>query len=164
MHSILVRYLQHKSVTCKPTTVSCLATRLAHFGTVIAAIDPDATPATLTRTMHIEPWMHALTRAENTKSGGVLSRAEQARRILAVANFLREISEWDWPEAPARPLRRGRELADRLDGLATLRQSQGLPALSVATGAGGFYTPVNTAITTGQYFHVRRGAHNAAPA
>lgn len=104
MHSILVRYLQHKSVTCKPTTVSCLATRLAHFGTVIAAIDPVATPATLTRTGHIEPWMHALTRVENTKSGGVLSRAEQARRILAVANFLREISEWDWPEAPARTL------------------------------------------------------------
>ena len=38
------------------------------------------------------------------------------------------------------------------------------PAYTVATGAGGFYTPVNTAITTGQYFHVRRGAHNAAPA
>jgi integrase len=104
MHSILVRYLQRKSVTCKPTTVSCLATRLAHFGTVIAAIDPVATPATLTRTGHIEPWMHALTKSENTKSGGVLSRAEQARRILSVANFLREISEWDWPEAPARPL------------------------------------------------------------
>ena len=38
------------------------------------------------------------------------------------------------------------------------------PAYTVATGAGGYYTPVNTAITTGQYFHVRRGAHNAAPA
>lgn len=103
MHSILVRYLQHKSVTCKPTTVSSLATRLAHFATVVAAIDPVATPATLTRTGHIEPWMHALTRAENTKSGGVLSHAEQARRILAAANFLREISEWNWPEAPHAP-------------------------------------------------------------
>ena len=50
MHSILVRYLQRKSVTCKPATVSSLATRLAHFGAFIAAIDPDATPATLTRT------------------------------------------------------------------------------------------------------------------
>ncbi|OYW51644.1 MAG: hypothetical protein B7Z29_21445 [Hyphomicrobium sp. 12-62-95] len=37
------------------------------------------------------------------------------------------------------------------------------PAYTVATGAGGFYTPVNTAILTGQYFHVRRGAHNAVP-
>ena len=38
------------------------------------------------------------------------------------------------------------------------------PAYTVATGAGGFYTPVNTAILNGQYFHVRRGAHNAVPA
>lgn len=104
MHSILIRYLERKSVTCKPATVSSLATRLAHFGTVIAAIDPTVTPATMTRTGHIEPWMHALTLAANTKSGGLLSRAEQARRILAVANFLREITEWDWPEAPVRTL------------------------------------------------------------
>lgn len=38
------------------------------------------------------------------------------------------------------------------------------PAYTVATGSGGFYTPVNTAITNGQYFWVRRGAHNAVPA
>lgn len=37
------------------------------------------------------------------------------------------------------------------------------PAYTVATGAGGFYTPVNTAIVTGTYFHVRRGAYNAVP-
>jgi hypothetical protein len=60
MHSILVRYLQRKSVTCKPSTVSCVATRLAHFGKFIASIDPDATPATLQRCRHIEPWMVAL--------------------------------------------------------------------------------------------------------
>jgi len=104
MHSILVRYLQRKSVTCKPSTVSCLATRLAHFGTFIATIDPDATPATLQRCKHIEPWMVALTHAKNTMSGGVLSVASQARRILAVANFLDEITQWDWPEAPTRRL------------------------------------------------------------
>ena len=39
-----------------------------------------------------------------------------------------------------------------------------VPAYTVATGAGGFYTPVNTAIVTGQYFHVSRGAKNAVPA
>jgi integrase len=40
----------------------------------------------------------------NTKSGGVLSVPEQARRILAVANFLTEITEWSWPQAPTRRL------------------------------------------------------------
>ena len=90
-------------MTCRPATVSSLATRLAHFGTVIAALDPAATPATMTRTRHIEPWMHALTTTANTKSGGVISRAEQARRILAAANFLREITEWDWPRPLPEP-------------------------------------------------------------
>ncbi len=104
MHTILVRYLQHKTVTCRPATVSSLATRLASFGAYLAGTDPDATPATLDRCAHIEPWMASLTTAANTKSGGVLSVPEQARRILAVANFLTEITEWDWPEAPTRRL------------------------------------------------------------
>lgn len=38
------------------------------------------------------------------------------------------------------------------------------PAYTVATGAGGFYTPPGTAIKSGDYFHVRRGAYNAVPA
>ena len=104
MHAILVRYLQHKSVTCRPATVSSLATRLAAFGAYLAGTDPDATPATLDRCQHIEPWLASLTTAANTKSGGTLSVPEQARRILAVANFLTEITEWGWPEAPTRRL------------------------------------------------------------
>jgi integrase len=58
----------------------------------------------MTRVTHIEPWLASLPTAANTQRGGVLSVAEQARRILAVANFFTEITEWDWPEAPARRL------------------------------------------------------------
>jgi integrase len=104
MHATLVRYLQHKTVTCRPGTVSSLATRLAAFGAYLAGADPDATPATLDRCRHIEPWLASLTTAANTKTGGALSVPEQARRILAVGNFLTEITEWGWPEAPARRL------------------------------------------------------------
>lgn len=35
------------------------------------------------------------------------------------------------------------------------------PAGVATTGSGGFYSPVNTAITSGQYFHARKGAYNA---
>lgn len=38
------------------------------------------------------------------------------------------------------------------------------PAYTVATGAGGFYTPPATAVKSGQALWVRRGAYNAAPA
>ncbi|RNL48645.1 integrase [Arthrobacter oryzae] len=101
----LVRYLDRKTVTCVPHTVSSLATRLAHFGAYVTTLDPDLSgPAGLERCRHIEPYFIALSRAPNTKSGGILSPAEQARRIHAVSNFLREITEWGWPDAPARQL------------------------------------------------------------
>lgn len=38
------------------------------------------------------------------------------------------------------------------------------PAYTVATGAGGFYTPPGVAVNSGQYCWVRRGAWNAVPA
>ena len=40
----------------------------------------------------------------STKPSADPSPAEQARRIRAVSNFLREITEWGWPDAPARQL------------------------------------------------------------
>ncbi|MGA7203283.1 MAG: tyrosine-type recombinase/integrase [Specibacter sp.] len=101
----LVRYLDRKSVTCVPHTVSSLATRLAHFGAYVTTLDPELSgPIGLERCRHIEPYLIALSRAPNTKSGGILSPAEQARRIHAVSNFLREITEWGWPDAPVRQL------------------------------------------------------------
>lgn len=101
----LVRYLERKTVTCVPHTVSSLATRLAHFGAYVTTLDPELSgPVGLDRCQHIEPYLIALSRAPNTKSGGILSPAEQARRIHAVSNFLREITEWGWPDAPARQL------------------------------------------------------------
>ncbi len=38
------------------------------------------------------------------------------------------------------------------------------PAWTVATGSGGFYTPPNTPVKSGETVWVRRGAFNAAPA
>lgn len=105
LHEVLVRYLERKSVTCVPATVSCAATRLAHFGRVVSSFDPALTgPDGLERCRHIEPYLMALSRTENTKTGGLISVAEQSRRVNAVANFLTEITEWGWPDAPTRRL------------------------------------------------------------
>jgi hypothetical protein len=99
----VVAYLERKRVTCTAHTVSSLATRLAHFGRFLAEVDPViGSLAELDRCRHIEPYLVALTQA--TSRCGGLSVAEQARRTYAVANFLAEISEWGWPDAPARRL------------------------------------------------------------
>jgi integrase len=101
----LIAYLERKRATCQPKTVSGLATRLKHFGVFLARIDPDlASIADLDRCRHIEPYLTFLVDAPNTKNDQTITVADRARRVLAVANFLTDITEWGWPEAPARKL------------------------------------------------------------
>ena len=105
LRGMLTRYLDRKSVTCVPSTVSGITTRLAHFGRVVGALDPELMSLSdLDRCRHIEPYLVTVSQTVNTKSGGIISTAEQARRIQAVANFLTEITEWGWPDAPRRRL------------------------------------------------------------
>jgi len=100
-----VAYLQRKSATCKVKTVSTLATRLAGFGAFLAGVDPDLTSLTqLDRCRHIEPFLVSLTNATNSVTGAPITVADQGRRVNAAANFLAEIGEWGWPDAPTRRL------------------------------------------------------------
>jgi hypothetical protein len=41
IRAAMVAYLERKRATCRPKTVSTIATRLRHFGVFLAAIDPD---------------------------------------------------------------------------------------------------------------------------
>lgn len=100
-----VAYLERKSGTCRPKTVSALATRLAHFGRFLADIAPGLESlAGLDRQTHIEPYLNSVAAACSTKTGEPVTQADQARRILAVSNFLNDIGEWEWRQAPPRRL------------------------------------------------------------
>ncbi|MDA8062752.1 MAG: tyrosine-type recombinase/integrase [Actinomycetota bacterium] len=97
-----VAYLERKTGTCKPKTVSSMATRLAHFGRFLAESDPALSSlANLDRERHVEPYLNSVACAVNTKTGGAISTADQARRVLAVSSFLTDITEWGWRDAPA---------------------------------------------------------------
>lgn len=105
VRTALVAYLDRKRATCVPKTVSCLATRLMHFGVFLARIDPTLRSiADLQRCRHIEPYLTAQVDAINTKTNEVITVAERSRRVLALAGFLTDITEWGWPDAPARRL------------------------------------------------------------
>ena len=105
LREAFVGYLKRKSATCRPKTVSSLASRLASFGRFLGDIDPElASLAGLDRRRHIEPFITSLVDARNTVTGEPISVADRARRIHAVSNFLAEITEWGWQEAPARRL------------------------------------------------------------
>lgn len=105
LRDAFIAYLQGKSATCRPKTVTSLATRLAHFGRFLADTDPNlASLADLDRRRHIEPFLTALTHTPNSKRDGLLSTADRARRVLAISSFLTDITEWGWPQAPTRRL------------------------------------------------------------
>ncbi len=105
IRTALVAYLERKRATCVPKTVSSLATRLMHFGVFLAATDPALSSiAGLQRRQHIEPYLSTQVDAINTKTGEVISLAERSRRVLALAGFLTDITEWGWPDAPPRRL------------------------------------------------------------
>jgi integrase len=100
-----VSYLERKAGTCHADTVTGIATRLAHFGRFLAAADPRlASLAALDRRRHIEPWLNSLATTVNSKNGELITKADQARRILAVSSFLTDITEWGWQDAPPRRL------------------------------------------------------------
>jgi len=105
LQEAFVGYLRRKSATCRPKTVSSLATRLSQFGRFLGEIDPDLTSlAGLDRRRHIEPFITSLLDATSMTTGDPISVADRVRRIHAVSNFLAEITEWGWEDAPARKL------------------------------------------------------------
>lgn len=105
LRPLFVAYLERKLGTCRPKTVSSLATRLAHFGRFLADIDPElASLCGLDRRRHIEPFLNWTAKAISMTSGEPVTVADQARRIRAVEHMLGEISEWGWDDAPSRRL------------------------------------------------------------
>jgi integrase len=101
----MAAYLDRKLATCKPKTVSSLATRLTHFGLFLTRADPGLVSlAGLDRRRHIEPYLSAQVDAPNSKNDAVITIGERQRRILAVGNFLTDITQWGWEDAPARRL------------------------------------------------------------
>lgn len=105
LRPLFVAYLERKLGSCRPKTVSSLATRLSHFARFITVIDPDLDSlAGLDRQRHIEPYLNSVTNAVSATTGEQITIADQDRRIRAVEHMFTEITEWGWPEAPARRL------------------------------------------------------------
>jgi len=105
LRAAFVAYLRRKSATCRPKTVSTIATRLAHFGRFLPESDPGlASLAQLDRCQHIEPYLASMMAAVSSATGQPITVAGRARRVSALACFLAEITEWGWPDQPPRRL------------------------------------------------------------
>jgi integrase len=99
----LIAYLERKKATCQAKTVSAIATRLKHFGVFLTDVGPDlGSVRDLDRRRHIEPYLTSLLDAISEKDGQPISIGDRNRRVMAVATFLTDITEWGWDAAPPR--------------------------------------------------------------
>jgi len=107
----LVAYLECCVGTRTRSTVSHMASRLAHFGHFLADLDPDLTSlGGLDRQRHIEPWLHTVAEARHRHHGTPLSASERRSRILTVARMLHDLTDWGWAQAPRRRLVSSRDI------------------------------------------------------
>lgn len=104
LRTLLLDYCTQAGATRAPTTMKAIASHLAGFGRFLAACDPPVTDLSLLdRRSHIEPWLTALAEARHD-DGTAMSVGHRRGQILTVRQFLADLTEWDWPHAPTRPL------------------------------------------------------------
>lgn len=94
------------SGTHERSTMDGIAIRLAYFGRHLSAVDPELDSfAGLDRERHIESYYLAATAVATALRGGQpIGAGEQRNRVITLGRFLADITEWEWPDAPARRL------------------------------------------------------------
>ncbi len=105
LQASLVAYLECAAGTRTRSTVSHMASRLAHFARELTVIDPELTTlAGLDRQRHVEPYLAAVAAARHPHTGAPLSASERRSRVHTLGRMIDDINEWGWREAPGRRL------------------------------------------------------------
>lgn len=102
---VMAAYCERLVGTHALSTIAGIGIRLGHFGRHLAATDPKPTSlAQLDRQRHIDPYLTAVARATRSYDDQPISIGEQRSRIITLNRFLADLTEWGWPDAPARRL------------------------------------------------------------
>jgi integrase len=109
LRTVLGDYCTQAAATRAPATVDAIAGHLADFGRFLAACDPPVTDLAALDRPTVEAWLTALATAR-LRDGKPMSLGYRRGRIIAVRQFLTEITEWGWPTAPVRTLIFSRDL------------------------------------------------------
>jgi len=109
LRTVFLDYCAQAAATRAPTTVKAIAGHLAAFGRFLSACDPPVTDLAVLDRPTVEAWLVALA-AARLRDGNPMSIGYRRGRIIAVRQFLTDITEWDWPAAPARALIFSRDL------------------------------------------------------
>ncbi|HET9648993.1 MAG TPA: tyrosine-type recombinase/integrase, partial [Microlunatus sp.] len=104
---VMLRYLQARAAVLRPSTVSSLCDALTVFGEHLAVTHPEITSLRQLDRRHIEDFLAA---NASRRWRGRLARDQQVSptvvhaAVLAVRNFLDDLTAWGWAERPDRQL------------------------------------------------------------
>jgi hypothetical protein len=101
LRTVFLDYCTEAAATRVPTTVKAIAGHLANFGRFLSACDPPVTDLAVLDRPTVEAWLAALA-AARLRNGNPMSIGYRRGRIIAVRQFLTDITEWGWPAAPPR--------------------------------------------------------------
>lgn len=97
------RYLAQIELSLRPSTVSIAEQALRELATFIAREAPEVTCVADLRRHHLEAYKLWLARRPRA-GGGTLHRHTIRGHLSTLRCFFERISEWDYPDAPPRPL------------------------------------------------------------
>lgn len=109
LRTLLLDYCDQAATTRAPATIKAIAGHLANFGRFLASCDPPVTDLAMLDRAAVEGWLASLAAARR-RDGAPMSVGSRRGRIIAVRQFLTDITEWGWPAAPARTLIFSRDL------------------------------------------------------
>jgi site-specific recombinase XerD len=104
---VMLRYLQTRAAVLRPSTVSSLCDALTVFGEHLAVTHPEITSLRQLERHHIEEFLAA---NATRRWRGRLARDQRVSptvvhaAVLAVRNFLDDLTAWGWAERPSRQL------------------------------------------------------------
>ncbi len=103
------RYLQQLVLSLRPSTVTQERSRLYRFFSWLAETMPEVTTVNQIKRRHIDAFKEYLRwappRHRLHRPTGATLRSETVYKILyALCTLFRRMTEWQWPEAPDRPL------------------------------------------------------------
>jgi integrase/recombinase XerD len=98
------RYIDQVTLSLRPNTVKHIEHDLRRFGTWLTATYPDVANCAELERSHIEAFKTWLSNTPTPRTGKPLNRVSIKNTLINLHCFFDRITDWDYPNAPVRPL------------------------------------------------------------
>lgn len=101
---VIGAYLDARRPVLRPGSVEGITNDLACFGELLAEHHPQVCSLAQLERAHVEQFCQWAATRPRRKGSGTVSASAAAHNVITLRNFLDDISEWGWAEAPSRRL------------------------------------------------------------